>query len=109
MSYGDITLKNEKNAKWSKEYRDGYTLLKNNETGEYLNIENQTGYIEHGKVPKTWWSAQWSEVPVDGYTRFVNRWKPNMSIHTESYEGVLQYGNVPNTYWTSQWQLIPVE
>lgn len=109
VSYGDITLKNEKNAKWSKEYRDGYTLLKNNETGEYLNIENQTGYIEHGKVPKTWWSAQWSEVPVDGYTRFVNRWKPNMSIHTESYEGVLQYGNVPNTYWTSQWQLIPVE
>ena len=60
VSYGDITLNNEKNAKWSKEYRDGYTLLKNNETGEYLNIENQTGYIEHGKVPKTWWSAQWS-------------------------------------------------
>ena len=88
--------------------RGDYILLKNCKTGEYIHIENQTGYVEHGVVPTTWWSAQWKESEVDGYTRLVNRWKPDYSIHTEDYQWLIQYGNVPTTYWTSQWSFIQV-
>lgn len=68
-------------AKWEKVKRGDYVLLKNCKTGEYLHIENLTGYVEHGEVPATWWSAQWTESEVDGYTRLINRWQPDYSIH----------------------------
>ena len=53
-------------------------------------------------------SAQWTESEVDGYTRLINRWQPDYSIHTEDYQWLIQYGNVPTTYWTSKWWFIPV-
>ena len=67
-------------AKWEKVKRGDYVLLKNCKTGEYLHIENLTCYVEHGEVPTTWWSAQWTESEVDGYTRLINRWQPDYSI-----------------------------
>lgn len=39
--------------------------LKNIATDEYMHIENLSGYVEHGKVPSTYWSAQWSVKQVD--------------------------------------------
>ena len=108
VKYGPLTDENAAYAKWEKVKRGDYVLLKNCKTGEYLHIENLTGYVEHGEVPTTWWSAQWTESEVDGYTRLINRWQPDYSIHTEDYQWLIQYGNVPTTYWTSQWRFIPV-
>ena len=42
------------------------------------------------------------------YTRLIDRWQPDYSIHTEDYQWLIQYGNVPTTYWTSQWSFIQV-
>lgn len=67
---------------------------------------NPTTKEGYGEVPTTWWSAQWTESEVDGYTRLINRWQPDYSIHTEDYQWLIQYGNVPTTYWTSQWRFI---
>lgn len=107
-AYGDISQITDESAFWYKEYRDGYVLLKNAKTEEYLHVENQTGYVEHGKVSNIWWSAQWKEVSEGGYTRFTNRWKPEQAIHTEALNGFLEYGVVPSTYWTNQWRCVPV-
>lgn len=106
VKYGDITVENELNAKWHKEYKDGHLLLKNVATDEYMNIEEETGFIGYGKVPYTWWSAQWTEEYVDGYIRLVNRWKDKVVIHTEDNLGDVQYGEVPKGYWTSQWDIV---
>lgn len=108
VKYGDITVENENYAKWYKEYKDGYVLLKNAQTEEYIHIENLTGSIERGIVPNTWWSVQWSESYIDGHTRLTNRWQDKFSIHTEDKKNVLQYGDVPKGYWTSQWELVQV-
>ena len=80
--------------------------LKNIATDEYMHIENLSGYVEHGKIPSTYWSAQWSVKQVDNYLKFTNRWQIDKSIHTEDMKSVLQYGECPDTWWTSQWQLI---
>lgn len=108
VKYGAITAGNAAYAKWERVPMGDYVVLKNSATGEFLNIENLTGYVEHDKLPKTYWSAQWTETAVDGYTRFVNRWQENVAIHTENYFGYLQYGQCPITWWTSQWSLIDV-
>ena len=106
VQYGDITADNEAYAQWTKESVGGYIRLKNVATGEYMHIENLTGYIEHGNVPGTYWSAQWKETAVDNYTRLENRWKTDFAIHTEDYTSVLQCGESATTWWTSQWELI---
>lgn len=103
VMYGPITDENEDYTKWEKVSSGEYILLKNAATGELLNIENLTGYVEHSDVPATYWSAQWLETEQEGYTRLTNRWQSEYAIHTEDYQWVLQYGNVPVTYWTSQW------
>ncbi|NBA63706.1 glycoside hydrolase family 16 protein [Enterococcus mundtii] len=82
-----------------------YYLIKNVQTGEYLHNENQTGYLEHSKVPETYYSAQWKKEPVDGYTRLVNRWKPNQVIHSESNLGYLEVGELRQSAWSSQWNI----
>lgn len=109
VMYGPLTEANEAYAVWEKVPSGDYILLKNHETGEYIHIENLTGYVEHGNVPATWWSAQWVESPQEGYTRLINRWQTSYAIHTEDYQWLIQYGDVPVTYWTSQWTFVPVE
>lgn len=105
IQYGQLTTANTEYAKWTKEDVDGYVRLKNVATGEYMHIENLTGYVEHGTVPGTYWSAQWTETTVDGYARFTNRWQTDKAIHTEDYLSKLQYGACPTTWWTSQWAI----
>lgn len=106
VQYGPIDSSNLATAQWNKEYKDGYVLLKNAATGEYINIESLSGYAEHSVVPGTYWSAQWVESQVDGFTRLTNRWQSAVDLHTEQYTGYLQYGDVPTTYWTSQWKFV---
>ncbi|MFD1900969.1 hypothetical protein GQR36_15010 [Enterococcus termitis] len=36
-------------------------MIKNVATGELLHNENQKGFVEHGKVPETYYSAQWKK------------------------------------------------
>lgn len=67
-------------------------------------MENQTGNVQTGAVPGTYWSAQWAQEPVDGRLRLKNRWKGTYA-HTENMTGSIQYGAAPANWWTSQWTL----
>ncbi|WP_206854747.1 RICIN domain-containing protein [Candidatus Enterococcus mangumiae] len=50
-------------------------------------------------------SAQWTKETVEGYTRLVNRWKPNQVIHTENDLGYLEASAIHSGAWKSQWSL----
>lgn len=106
VQYGDLTPGIEEYAKWTREETEGYVRYKNGKTGEYMHIENLKGYVEHGSVPPTYWSAQWKETGVENYIRLTNRWQESVAVHTEDGLGVLQYGECPLTWWTSQWELV---
>ncbi|MNR33888.1 hypothetical protein D3C85_1516050 [compost metagenome] len=71
-----------------------------------MHLENLNGNIQYGTVPATYWSSQWTEEAVSGFTRIKNRWKGTY-MHTEGNTGYVQYGSVPTTYWTSQWTFEP--
>ena len=90
-------------SKWELVPKGEYFLIKNSLTGETLNIEHQKGFVEHSKIQDTAYSGQWKKETVDGYVRFVNRWKPNQVIHTEDNLGYLQAGAIQQGAWRSQW------
>lgn len=92
-------------AQWRVVPRGDYVLIQNVKTGEYLHNENQKGYVEHGKVSVTYWSAQWKKEPVGDYFRLVNRWKPTQVIHTENKQGYLEVGELHTGAWRGQWYL----
>ncbi|GAA2738230.1 family 16 glycosylhydrolase [Actinocorallia aurantiaca] len=95
-------------TQWAVENAEGgHVRFKNRETGAYLHMENQTGNVQTGTVPGTYWSAQWTRETVDDRIRLKNRWKGTYA-HTESRTGSVQYGNAPPGWWTSQWTLEPV-
>ncbi|MFK4954192.1 glycoside hydrolase family 16 protein [Lactococcus garvieae] len=100
-----VVLSNENglNEKWQLIPKGQYYVIKNVETGELLHNENQTGYVEHGKVPETYYSAQWKKISIDGYVRLVNRWKPTQVINTEHNLGYLEVSDLQETAWSSQW------
>lgn len=98
-----MSNENGLNEKWQLIPKGKYYVIKNAETGELLHNENQTGYVEHGKVPETYYSEQWKKISIDGYVRLVNRWKPTQVINTEHNLGYLEVSDLQETAWSSQW------
>ena len=98
-----LTDKEDEKSKWQLVPKGEYYLIKNIQNGEILNIENQKGYIEHSALQETAWSGQWKIETVDGYKRFVNRWKNDQVIHTENNLGYLEVGKIHPGAWRSQW------
>ncbi|MGM0209337.1 hypothetical protein IGI96_003863 [Enterococcus sp. DIV0421] len=102
-----VSLSNsaEKNTQWQLVPKGEYFLIKNVETGEILNVENQKGFVEHSHLQETAYSAQWKKETINGYSRFINRWKPDQVIHIENNLGYLEYGSIHQGAWSSQWSL----
>lgn len=90
--------------KWQLIPKGEYFIIKNISTGEVLHNENQKGFVEHGIVPETYYSAQWKKVKVGDYVRLINRWKPKQVIHTENKLGYLEIGDIHEGAWRSQWR-----
>lgn len=91
------------NEQWQLIPKGEYFLIKNVKTGELLHNESQKGYVEHGIVPETYYSAQWKQQTVEnGKIRLVNRWKPDQVIHTENKLGYLELGQIHEGAWRSQ-------
>lgn len=80
-------------------------MIKNVETGEILHVENQKGFVEHSHLQETAYSGQWKKETINGYSRFINRWKPDQVIHIENNLGYLEYGPIHQGAWSSQWSL----
>ncbi|RTZ20102.1 hypothetical protein EKN09_25215, partial [Vibrio penaeicida] len=90
--------------------------LVNRGTGKALHIENNTGKLESGSVPDTWWSSQWllsvgntSEPNTTGvpasYARLTNYWKQQVELNSEDKLEAVAATDVPDTYWSADWKL----
>lgn len=106
VGYGASIANN--NYKWSKVNIDGtFFYLKNLGTGEYMHIENQTGYVQCDAGNSTWWSEMWSQDYIDGtWVRFRNRWQTGSIIHVENQTGFAQYAGAQDGWYSAQWQLV---
>jgi uncharacterized protein YjdB len=107
VAYGTTIANN--NYLWDKQTIDAtYFWLKNAGTGEYMHIENQTGYVQCTAADVTWWSTQWSADYIDGtWIRIRNRWITGDIVHVESQNGYAQYAGAQDGWYSAQWQLVP--
>jgi len=107
VAYGTSIANN--NYLWDKQTIDAtYFWLKNAGTGEYMHVENQTGYVQCTAADITWWSSQWSADYIDGtWIRIRNRWITGDVIHVEDQNGYAEYANEQDAWFSAQWQLVP--
>ncbi len=88
---------------------NGQRELRNVGTGEYMHIENLTGYVQCTARTSGWSSSRWvSEDAGSGYVRLRNVWQSNSYIHIENLQGHAQYGTINSAWESAQWQLVPV-
>jgi hypothetical protein len=88
---------------------NGQRELRNVSTGEYMHIENLTGYIQCTTRTPGWSSSRWStEDAGSGYIRFQNVWQSNHFIHIENLASYAQHGTIYTSWQSAQWLLEPV-
>lgn len=88
---------------------NGQYELKNVSTGDYMHIENLTGYIQCTARTSGWASSRWaSEDAGSGYIRIKNAWQPTFYIHVENLQSQAQYGTINSAWYSAQWLLEPV-
>ena len=92
-------------AQWALENSgDGYTLFRNRNTGEYMNIQGNYGYVQVDTGNISWWTEQWLlEDAGNGYKKFKNR-NNNQYMHIENNLGYAQYSALSKPdWWSAQW------
>ncbi|OPH49323.1 hypothetical protein BC351_37240 [Paenibacillus ferrarius] len=85
--------------------------IKNRLTGNYLNIQNNTGKVEIGPLGQPGWtSALWAlENSDNGYVRIKNR-STGAYLHIQDLKGWLQYGSLGQPdWWSAQWKLVDTD
>lgn len=85
----------------------GFVYLKNRGTGNYMHVENQSGYVQCGAVNTSWYSAMWTIAATgDGWNYIRNRWQSSEWIHIENLLGYAQYSNPQTGWYSAMWQLV---
>ncbi|HAH24069.1 MAG TPA: hypothetical protein DCL77_09990 [Prolixibacteraceae bacterium] len=94
---------------WLFEDIDGVKEIKNSSTGDYMHIENLTGYVQCTTRTPGAMSSRWSLVDAgSGYVFVKSEWNPNTSIHIENLQGQAQYGAIETSWWSAMWILEPI-
>ena len=87
----------------------GQKEIRNVGTGEYMHIENLTGYVQCTARTVGWMSSRWTlEDAGGGFIRFKNVWQPSNYIHVENLAGHAQHGTIFPAWESAQWILEPV-
>jgi regulation of enolase protein 1 (concanavalin A-like superfamily) len=87
----------------------GQKEIRNVSTGEYMHIENLTGYVQCTARTVGWMSSRWTlEDAGGGFVRFKNVWQPSNYIHVENLAGHAQHGTIFPAWESAQWILEPV-
>jgi hypothetical protein len=87
----------------------GVKEIKNVSTGEYMHIENLTGYVQCTSRTAGWNSSRWTtEDAGSGFVRFKNVWQPTHYIHVENLAGHAQHGTINTSWMSAQWVLEPL-
>ena len=85
----------------------GYVFLQNRSTGNYMHVQDQTGYVESGTINTTWYSAMWSIATAgSGWNYIENRWQANQWIHIQDLLGYAEYANAQTGWYSAMWQLV---
>ncbi|MCR5889175.1 carbohydrate-binding protein [Hymenobacter sp. J193] len=95
---------------WTLETVGSNTRIRNVASGNYMNIEGQTGAVQCTVVPDFYTSGQWVRETVSGtsYFRIRNVWQPGNYIHVENLNGSAQYGAVDASFYSGHWSFQPV-
>ncbi|MEH0153464.1 alpha-amylase family glycosyl hydrolase [Limibacter armeniacum] len=107
VNYG--TFSSNATYQWKLIEMDGYQLIQNVGTGDYMNIENLQGKVESTNVESGFYSAHWSLEDIDiDYKRIRNRWQASDYLHVENTNGTVEYSNIWSGSYSSHWILEPV-
>jgi uncharacterized protein YjdB/glycosidase len=93
---------------WTKvDAGSGFVFLQNRATGNFMNVEGQTGSVQSGPVQSSWYSAMWTIAATgDGWNYIQSRWQPNQWIHIENLTGSAQYANAQTGWYSAMWNLV---
>jgi len=108
VKYGTNPSNTDQTYQWTQvDAGSGFIRLQNRATGNYMNLENQTGSVQCGTIQSSWYSAMWTIAPTgDGWNYIQNRWQPNQWIHIENLTGVAQYSGVQTGWYSAMWQFV---
>lgn len=86
---------------------NGYSLLKNRATGNYMHVENQDGTVQCSAISTSWYSAMWTIAAAgNGYNYIQNRWQPTEWVHIENLLGYAQYIGPQTGWYSAMWQFV---
>jgi uncharacterized protein YjdB/glycosidase len=108
VKYGTNPASTNQSYQWAKvDLGNGFVQLQNRATGNFMNLEGQTGNVQCGAIQSSWFSAMWTIAPTgDGWNYIQNRWQPNQWIHIENLTGSAQYANVQTGWFSAMWNFV---
>lgn len=108
VKYGSNPASSDYTYQWAKvDAGNGYILLQNRSTGNYMHVENQTGAVQCSGITPGWYSAMWTiAAATDGWSYIQNRWQPSEWIHIENLLGYAQYSGPQAGWYSAMWQFI---
>lgn len=94
---------------WQVEEIDGIKEIRNYSTGDYLHIENLTGFVQCTSRSAGSLSSRWTfQDAGNEFIRIQSEYVKTNYIHIENLQGQAQYGTIENTWWSAMWSLEPV-
>lgn len=99
---------NDKTYLWQIEEIDGVKEFKNYSTGDFLHIENLTGFVQCTSRTSGALSSRWTvEDAGEGFVRLKSELNKTDYIHIENLQNQAQYGNIQPAWWSAMWVLEP--
>ena len=108
VKYGTNPASTDKTYQWTQvSLGNGYIQLQNRATGNFMNVESQSGSVSCGAIQSSWYSAMWTVATAgSGWNYIQNRWQPNQWIHIENLLGYAQYANAQTGWYSAMWQFV---
>jgi uncharacterized protein YjdB len=108
VKYGTSPASTNQSYQWAQvNLGNGFIQLQNRATGNFMNVEGQTGNVQCGAIQSSWFSAMWTVASTgDGWNYIQNRWIANQWIHIENLTGIAQYANVQTGWYSAMWQFV---
>jgi glycosidase len=106
--YGTNPSAGDQTYQWTEvNAGSGYVFLQNRSTGNYMHVQDQTGYVECGTINTVWYSAMWAFANAgSGWSYIQNRWQSNQWIHIQDLLGYAEYANAQTGWYSAMWQLV---
>jgi hypothetical protein len=101
----------DQTAQWSMASDgSGHYRFQNRNSGDYMNIEHQYGWVECDAGSLNWSSEKWNWVLQSGYVyRVQSIWQPTKFMNIQDLLGYDECNAIANTYASSWWSEEPVE